>query len=182
MSKMKVILSIVLLLLLIGIGIVLPFLWKQEKQKQADTEKPVVSKVETEKETEAAELNFAGFDKLEDFFSASQIEDLKLQFPSYLEETRQSSITKVTFLPNKTAYPDRDTTHLTFTLSDGTTLPIFYSASLGTFLFGEEKLQINSETRTYERQTDNTLPSVTTEEIEARQEGGYADTKEEVQP
>ena len=31
--------------------------------------------------------------------------------------------------------------------------------------------------RIYTRQTDDSLPSVTTEEIEAMQEGGYADTE-----
>ena len=80
------------------------------------------------------------------------------------------------FLPDETGYPDKDTTLLQFSLSNGTLLPVTYSASSGAFFFGEEKLQIAKDSRTYPRQTDDTLSSVTTEEIEARQEGGYADT------
>lgn len=34
-----------------------------------------------------------------------------------------------------------------------------------------------SDMRIYARQTDNSLPAVTTEEIETMQEGGYADTE-----
>lgn len=188
MSKIKVIFSIILLLCLIGIGIVLPYLWRQNGKKQADTDtkEPTVSQVDEEKKMEAADLVFSGFEKLKDFFAVSQIEDLKTQFLSYFKEVGAfkeagaNGITKVTFLPEKTTYPDVDTTLLSFALSDDTTLPVFYSASLGTFLFGEDKLQISDEIKTYERQTDDTLPSVTTEEIEARQEGGYADTKDNV--
>ena len=34
-----------------------------------------------------------------------------------------------------------------------------------------------SDMRIYARQTDNSLPAVTTEEIETMQEGGYEDTE-----
>ncbi len=53
-----------------------------------------------------------------------------------------------------------------------------YSSPTSAFLFGKEKLQAGEDTKTYERQTDETLPDVSTEDVEKRQEGGFADTKD----
>ncbi len=68
-----------------------------------------------------------------------------------------------------------------FSLSDDSKLPVTCLTADGTFTFGEENQQTSSSdtayTRIYTRQTDDTLPAVTTEEIEAMQEGGYADTE-----
>lgn len=51
-------------------------------------------------------------------------------------------------------------------------------------MIGEERLQFYPEhslsPRVYPRETDDSLPVVTTEEIESRQEGGYADTKNDI--
>lgn len=70
---------------------------------------------------------------------------------------------------------------LTFAFSDNTTLPVTCSTSTGAFLFGEEKLQVSENIITYERETDDKLPAVTTEEIESMQEGGFADTPNDIE-
>lgn len=184
MSRKKVIFSIFLMIALILIGIVLPTIWKIEKQ---DSKKHTESihTPETEKETAIpteplSDLEYTGFDALKEFFSESQIADLKEQFPSYFEKTGQTNISSLKFLPDETTYPDKDSTLLLFTLSDDTLLPVTYSASSGAFFFGEDKVQVATDSRTYNRQTDDTLGSLTTEEIEARQEGGYADTADDL--
>ena len=41
----------------------------------------------------------------------------------------------------------------------------------------EKKNDRSHHQKTHTRQTDNSLPAVTTKEIEAMQEGGYADTE-----
>lgn len=183
MSRIKVVLSIFLLIALVAVGIVLPTIWKMKEQNlKHDTQSDRTSSQEEEtdeEETTISELDFIGFDALADFFSDIQIEDFKEQFFSYFEKTGQTAVTTVEFLPNETNYPDKDSTLLIFSLSDGSNLPVTYSTSLGAFLFGEEKLQVSSDTRTYIRQNDDTLPTITTEEIESMQEGGYADTPNE---
>jgi len=185
MSRKKVILSIFLMIALILVGIVLPAIWKMEKQ---DAEKSAESTHTTTKGKEpstvpiehVSDLEYIGFDTLKDFFSENQIADLKEQFPSYFEKTGQTEISSLEFLPDETNYPDKDSTLLLFSLSDDTLLPVTYSTSTGAFFFGKEKLQVSSDSRTYTRQTDDTLEPLTTEEIETRQEGGFADTTDDV--
>lgn len=185
MSRKKVILSIVLMIALVPLGIVLPAIWKMEKQ---DLEKSAESTYTATKEKEpstapsepVSDLEYISFDTLKEFFSGSQIADLKGQFPSYFEKTGQTDISSLEFLPDETSYPDKDSTLLLFALSEGTLLPVTYSTSSGAFFFGEEKLQVAADSRTYPRQTDDTLESLTTEEIETRQEGGFADTTDDV--
>lgn len=94
------------------------------------------------------------------------------------EKKKLTGITSVTFLEDKTTYPSSTDTLLEFTLSDDSTLLVTYSSPTGAFLFGKEKLQVGEDTKTYERQTDETLPDVSTEDVEKRQEGGFADTKD----
>lgn len=183
MNRKKVILSIFLMILLVLAGIVLPALWEMEKQdSETDAESIHISETDNEASVpvdHTSELEYIGFDKLADFFPDNQTEDFKAQFPAYFKQTGQTAVSSVEFLPGETGYPDKDTTLFQFSLSDGTLLPVTYSASSGAFFFGEEKLQIAKDGRTYPRQTDDTLGSVTTEEIEARQEGGYADTADD---
>lgn len=184
MSRKKVILSIFLMIGLVLVGIVLPALRKMEKQNP-DTRKESSPISSPEEKTPVSEqtipaLKCIGFDGLEDFFSDSQIEDLKEQFPSYLEQTGQTTISSVEFLPEETSYPDKDTTVFQFSLSDDSLLPITYSASTGAFFFGEENLQVSNNSRIYSRQTDDSLGAIATEEIEFRQEGGYADTSDDI--
>lgn len=183
MSRKKLILSILLMIGMIVAGIVLPALWKAEKQKNhtADPKQPA-----KEIQTEGADtvslptLKYVAFEELQ-FFADTQINELKQQFSLYLKETGKTDITSVTFLPEQTTYPEGNDIMLTFALSDNTTLPVTCSTSTGAFLFGDEKLQIIKNTITYERETDDKLPAVTTEEIESMQEGGFADTPNDIE-
>ena len=126
-------------------------------------------------------MQYLGFEDLETFLAFIQIEDLKTQITSYLQEAGYTGITSVTFLADETSYPSNGETLFQFSLSDGSKLPVTCLTADGTFTFGEENQQTSSSdtayTRIYTRQTDDTLPAVTTEEIEAMQEGGYADTE-----
>lgn len=184
MSRKKVILSIFLMIGLILIGIVLPALRKMEKQDSGTSKESSHTSSPEEKapvsEQTIPVLEYIGFDELENFFSDSQIEDLKEQFPSYLKQTGQTTISSAEFLPEQTSYPDKDTIAFQFALSDHSLLPVTYSTSSGASFFGEEKLQVSGDSRTYPRQTDDSLDTVTTEEIESRQEGGYADTSDDI--
>lgn len=183
MSRKKLILSILLMISMIVAGIVLPALWKAEKQKNhtADPKQPA-----KEIQTEGADtvslptLKYVAFEELQ-FFADTQINELKQQLSLYLKETGKTDITSVTFLPEQTTYPEGNDIMLTFAFSDNTTLPVTCSTSTGAFLFGEEKLQISENTITYERETDDKLPAVTTEEIESMQEGGFADTPNDIE-
>lgn len=180
MSRKKVILSIFLLILMVIVGIVLPAIWKHQN-KETDTEKKP-SKPQTEApkdEPSETELKYTGFQELSSFFSDSQISDFKELFPSYFSQTGLTGITEVTFLPKETGYPDKQSETLMFSLSNGSKLPVTYRTDTGAFLFGKEKLQLDVKPRSYEKATDNTLPSITTEEIEALSEGGFPDTLEE---
>ena len=100
---------------------------------------------------------------------------------SYLQDTGDRYISSVTFLVDETSYPSNGETLFQFSLSDGSKLPVTCLTVDGTFTFGENNQQIDSsgmsDIRIYARQTDNSLPAVTTEEIETMQEGGYADTE-----
>lgn len=182
MSRKKLILSILLMIGMIVAGIVLPALWKAEKQKNHTADPKQHAK---EIQTEGADtvslptLKYVAFEELQ-FFADTQINELKQQFSLYLKETGKTDITSVTFLPEQTTYPEGNDIMLTFALSDNTTLPVTCSTSTGAFLFGEEKLQISENTITYERETDQKLPAVTTEEIESLQEGGFADTPNDI--
>ncbi len=184
MSRKKVILSIFLMIALVLVGIVLPTIWKMEKHDSEKETEPNQTSI-PEKETTVPEKTvvqpeYIHFDALKEFFSENQIEDLKEQFHSYFDEIGQNGVSSVEFLPNETSYPEKDATLLHFSLPDGNKLPVTYSTSSGAFFFGEEKLQVSTAQRTYMRQTDDSLPPVTTEEIEARQEGGFADTTDDV--
>ena len=184
MSRKKVILSIFLMIALVLVGIVLPTIWKMEKhdsEKETESNQTSIPEKETTvPEKTVVQPEYIHFDALKEFFSENQIEDLKEQFPSYFDEIGQNGVSSVEFLPNETSYPEKDATLLHFSLPDGNKLPVTYSTSSGAFFFGEEKLQVSTAQRTYMRQTDDSLPPVTTEEIEARQEGGFADTTEDV--
>ncbi|MCI7603052.1 MAG: DUF5038 domain-containing protein [Blautia massiliensis] len=183
MSRKKLILSILLMIGMIVAGIVLPALWKAEKQKNhtADPKQPA-KEIQKEGEDTASlpTLKYVAFEELQ-FFADTQINELKQQLSLYLKETGKTDITSVTFLPEQTTYPEGNDIMLTFALSDNTTLPVTCSTSTGAFLFGEEKLQISENTITYERETDDKLPAVTTEEIESLQEGGFADTPNDIE-
>lgn len=182
MSRIKIILSIFLLAALIATGIILPTHWRTEKQKARDT--PTLSKEEPNatddvKEELQPELSYLNFDKLSVFFPGMQIDEIRTLFSTYFKE-RDLNITTVTFEPERTEYPDGGSTLLYFSLSDGTDLPVTISTSSGAFFFGEEQKEMNTEAITYERETDDTLPDYSSDEIFEMQEGGYADTFDDI--
>ena len=187
MSRKKFILSIFLMAALVSAGIILPAMHQDQTTEQPARKKslPAIGKTtkpaSIKKESSLSGLQYLGFEDLETFLPLIQIEDLKTQLASYLQETGYINIASVTFLADETTYPSNGETLFQFSLSDGSKLPVTCLTANGTFTFGEENQQTSSSdtayTRIYTRQTDDTLPAVTTEEIEAMQEGGYADTE-----
>ena len=187
MSRKKFILSIFLMAALVSVGIILPAMHRNQTEGQPARKKSLPAAGKTTKpapikeESSLSGLQYLGFENLETFLPLIQIEDLKTQLASYLQETGYINIASVTFLADETTYPSNGETLFQFSLSDGSKLPVTCLTADGTFTFGEENQQISSSdtayTRIYTRQTDDTLPAVTTEEIEAMQEGGYADTE-----
>lgn len=172
MSRIKLILSILLMLLLLAVGIFLPSRLR-EQSKNPEQEKETAS---AEKEqNELTEMDFLSFEELSQFFSAAQTASLKEQFPVYLTHAGRTDITSAEYLPDETAYPDTITVELHFRLSDDRTLPVFYDTMTGTFSFGEERTVLGASGQTYEKPVVDTLPSVSSSEVEQRQEGGYAD-------
>lgn len=185
MSRKKLIFSVLLMAALVSVGIVLPSMHRSQTTRQLTKRKPTSS---VEKPAIPSPINevsslsgihYLGFEDLETFLALIQIEDLKTQMVSYLQDTGYKNITSVTFLVDETSYPSNGQTLFQFALSDGSKLPVTCLTADGTFTFGEKNQQIGSsgtsDTRIYARQTDNSLPTVTTEEIETMQEGGYAD-------
>jgi hypothetical protein len=64
---------------------------------------------------------------------------------------------------------------------------VYYDLRSDTYTFTDKKIVGKpKDDATYKKVTDDTLPSYTTQEVEARQEGGFPDTKDtavqEVQP
>ena len=168
MSRKKFILSIFLMAALVSAGIILPAMHQDQTTEQPARKKslPAIGKTtkpaSIKKESSLSGLQYLGFEDLETFLPLIQIEARS-------------------FLEDETTYPSNGETLFQFSLSDGSKLPVTCLTADGTFTFGEENQQTSSSdtayTRIYTRQTDDTLPAVTTEEIEAMQEGGYADTE-----
>lgn len=187
MSRKKLILSIFLMAALVSVGMILPAMHRNQTAEQPSRKKQIPATGKTTKPSPIKEnsslsgLQYLEFEDLETFLALIQIEDLKTQMVSYLQDTGYRNITSVTFLVDETSYPSNGETLFQFSLSDGSKLPVTCLTVDGTFTFGENNQQIGSsgmsDTRIYARQTDNFLPAVTTEEIEAMQEGGYADTE-----
>ncbi len=187
MSRKKLIFSVLLMASLVSVGIVLPSMHRSQTTRQPTKRKPTSS---VEKPAVPPPINevsslsgiqYLGFEDLETFLPSVQIEVFKTQLASYLQESGYTDLSSVTFLVDETSYPSNGETLFQFSLSDGSKLPVTCFTADGTFTFGEEERQISSSenayTRIYTRQTDNSLPAVTTEDIESMQEGGYADTE-----
>lgn len=187
MSRKKLIFSVLLMAALVSVGIVLPSMHRSQTTRQPTKRKPTSS---VEKPAIPSPINgisslsgiqYLGFEDLETFLPFVQIEDLKTQLAFYLQESGYTDLSSVTFLVDETSYPSNGETLFQFSLSDGSKLPVTCLTVDGTFTFGENNQQIDSsgmsDIRIYARQTDNSLPAVTTEEIETMQEGGYADTE-----
>ena len=174
MSRLKLILSILLMLFLLLVAIFLPSKLREQKETP-DPEAEADTQEETTQPEELTEMDFLSFEELSQFFSSAQTVSLKEQFPVYLTRTGQTDITSAEYLPDETGYPDTTTVELHFLLSDDSTLPVFYDTMTGAFSFGEERTVLGTSGQTYEKPVVDALPSVSSSEVEQRQEGGYAD-------
>src|SRR5699024_3283998 len=137
---------------------------------------------ETTQPEELTEMDFLSFEELSQFFSSAQTASLKEQFPLYLTLIGRTDITSAEYLPDETGYPDTTTVELHFLLSDDSTLPVFYDTMTGAFSFGEERTVLGTSGQTYEKPVLDTLPPVSSSEVEQRQEGGYADVTAPEEP
>ena len=178
MNRKKAILAIFMMAFLIIIGFVFPSIWKSQKgNKESETENTQHDDSE-HAETEQAETNesitFQDFEALEDFFSKEQVKLFQEELTSYL--TNVKSLTSIRFLADATIYPNASDINFSFQLPDKSVLPVYYTSSTGRFFFGEERTPDSGKEIIYERPTDDKLPSITTEEVEQLQEGGYDDT------
>ena len=176
MSRIKLILSILLMLFLLLVAIFLPSRLR-ERNETPDTksQEETASQEESNQPEKLTEMDFLSFEELSQFFSSAQTVSLKEQFPVYLTRTGQTDITSVEYLPDETGYPDTTTVELHFLLSDDSTLPVFYDTMTGAFSFGEDRTVLGTSGQTYEKPVLDTLPPVSSSEVEQRQEGGYAD-------
>lgn len=185
MSKVKLIPSVLLMALVLA-GTLLParLHFKNRKSVTVNKKTETTTSIKDKNSSTDITLKYLTFDSLEEFFSDSQIDNLKNQFVLYLKENNMTEISSVTFIPEKTSYPYKTTVKLFFVLSDDSNLPVFYDTTTGVFFFSEEKISFQSETKNYTKKTDETLSSITSKQIEERTESGYDDTTtdEEVQP
>ena len=177
MSKIKVILSILLMIVLVAAGLILPSLWRnQKKEPDKPQSRPIVAKQEDAPLPD--DLLFLDFEDLTLFFSESQVEDLKVQIVTYLKDNQMDMITSVQFFSNETEYPSSTLVRLAFQLSDETPLPVIFRTQTGAFFIGEDQVQVAEPSRTYEKAVDENLPVLTAEDVDCMAEGGYADTKD----
>ena len=126
MSRIKLILSILLMLFLLLVAIFLPSRLR-ERNETPDTksQEETASQEETTQPEELTEMDFLSFEELSQFFSSAQTASLKEQFPLYLTLIGRTDITSAEYLPDETGYPDTTTVELHFLLSDDSTLPVF---------------------------------------------------------
>ena len=172
MSKKKLVLSIFLFLFLVTTAIVLPWLWQSEHGEPDATENTKEPKLF---QAEALELTFLHFDELRTILSETQITNLKEQLISYFAG-ENPDIQSLAFVKNEVTYPDAVTVRLVFLLSDDTRLPVYYSTDTGLFSISEAKTVLDNTIKTYPKETDDTLPKISSEEIMNRQEGGVPDS------
>ena len=159
MSRLKLILSILLMLFLLLVAIFLPSKLREQKETpDPEAQEEAATQEETTQPEELTEMDFLSFEELSQFFSSAQTASLKEQFPLYLTLIGRTDITSAEYLPDETGYPDT-----------------FYDTMTGAFSFGEERTVLGTSGKTYEKPVVDTLPSVSSSEVEQRQEGGYAD-------
>ena len=182
MNKKKAILAIFMMAFLIIIGFILPSIWKSQKGNKKSEAENTQHDDSEHAETEQAENNesitFQDFEALEDFFSKEQVKLFQEELTSYLTNVKQISLTSICFLADATTYPNASDINFSFQRPDKSVLPVYYTSSTGRFFFGEERTPDSGKEIIYERPTDDKLPSITTEEVEQLQEGGYDDTSE----
>ena len=175
MSRLKLILSILLMLFLLLVAIFLPSKLREQKETpDPEAQEEAATQEETTQPEELTEMDFLSFEELSQFFSSAQTASLKEQFPLYLTLIGRTDITSAEYLPDETGYPDTTTVELHFLLSDDT--------MTGAFSFGEERTVLGTSGQTYEKPVLDTLPPVSSSEVEQRQEGGYADVTAPEEP
>ncbi len=92
MSRKKLILSIFLMAALVSVGIILPALHRDQDSRKPEGKKPIPTTEKTKKLSPIKEvssppgLQYLGFEDLETFLPLIQIDDLKAQVASYLQE------------------------------------------------------------------------------------------------
>lgn len=183
MSRIKLILSILLMLFLLLVAIFLPSrLRERNETPDTNSQEETASQEESNQPEKLTEMDFLSFEELSQFFSSAQTVSLKEQFPVYLTRTGRTDITSAEYLPDETGYPDTTTVELHFLLSDDSTLPVFYDTMTGAFSFGEDRTVLGTSGQTYEKPVLDTLPPVSSSEVEQRQEGGYADVTAPEEP
>ena len=125
MSRIKLILSILLMLFLLLVAIFLPSRLREQKETpDTKSQEETASQEESNQPEKLTEMDFLSFEELSQFFSSAQTVSLKEQFPVYLTRTGQTDITSAEYLPDETGYPDTTTVELHFLLSDDSTLPV----------------------------------------------------------
>lgn len=194
MSRKKVFLSIFLFVLLIIVSIILPTVWKLDKKISEKAPTPEKSSDSLPEVTKVPlKVTFQDFEELSSFLAAIQITSLQEQFPEYLQQAGYEGSLTITFMPEETYYPDKNTSCFYFQITEKDILAVYYNTPSGAFSFGKNKTVIQSDPISYTKPTDENLPKVTTEDIEEFMEGGYADVpfqvdnaeqknSEEVQP
>ncbi|GAA6406040.1 DUF5038 domain-containing protein [Blautia coccoides] len=174
MDKKKLLLAVLLFAALIFAGIILPLLLRKDVgMENTDMDSPV--KKLPKDEAESVEVECLKFDALTDYMAGTKVTELNSLFPSYLQKAGKTGISSVTFLSEQSSYPNESEVRLMFELSDQTTLPVYCDRN-GRFLFGEERMQLMQDDKTYSKPKDDKLPKLSTSEIEPLQEGGYPDT------
>ena len=180
MSRLKLILSILLMLFLLLVAIFLPSKLREQKETpDPEAQEEAATQEETTQPEELTEMDFLSFEELSQFFSSAQTASLKEQFPVYLTSIGRTEITSAEYLPDETGYPDTTTVELHFLLSDDSTLPVFYDTMTGAF---DDRTVLGTSGQTYEKPVLDTLPPVSSSEVEQRQEGGYADVTAPEEP
>ena len=172
MNKLKLILAVVIFTALIFAGIVLPLILRKDPSDAESTEETLSETSSVMPQT----IDFLKFDDLKLLMADINILQLKALFHDYLSAADYQNITDITYLSDQISYPDTGEVQLLFQLSDGTKLPVFYD-SIGHFFFGPEKMLLSDQTKLYKKPTDDSLPKVTTQEIEQMPEGGCPDPK-----
>ena len=85
MSRLKLILSILLMLFLLLVAIFLPSKLREQKETpDPEAQEEAATQEETTQPEELTEMDFLSFEELSQFFSSAQTASLKEQFPLYL--------------------------------------------------------------------------------------------------
>ena len=89
MSRLKLILSILLMLFLLLVAIFLPSKLREQKETpDPEAQEEAATQEETTQPEELTEMDFLSFEELSQFFSSAQTASLKEQFPVYLTQYR----------------------------------------------------------------------------------------------